>query len=246
MGAELVGVVTTLTIVVGLMGSAVYVITQARSQERSLRFSLVGFLVIYVYVAAFAGMLVMAVGGSQAVNAGLSKIISAEFSYGRDLIREPSPVKPEGLGPQNAERQAGKPQDLDDARGRQSRIDRENRRLDIEFRVGLWQGLALAVTGAVIYGFHLGARLLLGSVGRMRELRVGYLCVMLAVFGLVSILSIPAAVAETMEHLVHITSSHNPSDYVPAAGPVVANVIVFTPIWLVVLVLLMRQVRRSA
>lgn len=91
MGAELVGVVTTLTIVVGLLGSAVYVITQARSQQRSLRFSLVGFLVVYVYVAAFAGMLVMAVGGSQAVNAGLSKIISAEFSYGSELIREPPP-----------------------------------------------------------------------------------------------------------------------------------------------------------
>ena len=244
MGTELIGVVTTLIIVIGLLGSAGYLISQARSQ-RSLRFSLVGFLVVYVYVAAFAGMLVTAVGGSQAVNAGLSKIVSAEFSYGRDLNRYPSVAESEALGSQNADGQAEKSQDRDDARGLQSRIDRENQRLDIDFRVGLWQGLALAITGAVIYGFHLGARLFLGSVGKMRELRVGYLCVMLAVFGLVSILSIPAAVAEIMEHLVHVTSMHNPDDYVPAAGPVVANVIVFTPIWLVVLVLLVRQVRRT-
>ena len=244
MGAELVGVVTTLIIVVGLLGSARYLISQVRSQ-RSFRFSLAGFLVVYVDVAAFAGMLVTAIRGSQAVNAGLSKIISPEFSYGRELIREPFLDESEALGSPNTDGQAEKPQALDDARGLQSRIDRENQRLDIDFRVGLWQGLALAITGAVIYGFHLAARLLLGSVGRMRELRMGYLCVMLAVFGLVSILSIPAAVAETMEHLVHITSLHNPDDYVPAAGPVVANVIVFTPIWLVVLVLLIRQVRRT-
>ena len=115
------------------------------------------------------------------------------------------------MGFSNTDSQAERSQILDDARGLQSRIDRENQRLDIDFRVGLWQGLALAITGAVIYGFHLAARLLLGSVGRMRELRMGYLCVMLAVFGLVSILSIPAAVAETMEHLVHITSIHTVS-----------------------------------
>ncbi len=41
-----------------------------------------------------------------------------------------------------------------------------------------------------------------------------------------------------MEPQVHITSIHNPSDYVLATGWVVANVIVFISIWLVVLVLL--------
>ena len=105
MGAELVGVVTTLIIVVGLLGSAGYLISQVRSQ-RSFRFSLAGFLVVYVYVAAFAGMLVTAIGGSQAVNAGLSKIISPEFSYGRELIREPFLDESEALGSPNTDGQA--------------------------------------------------------------------------------------------------------------------------------------------
>jgi len=239
MGPGVVIAVTVLTVIIGLFGSAVYLIMQARS-GRSMKFSLAGFLVVYVYVAAFLGMLVVAIGGSQAVNAGLSKAISPEFSYGRQNITDVSLVDPEQDGSSDSgQRQQEAQQSGDDQKSKEQQVAREDRRLENEFRVGLWQGLAMAIAGAVIYGFHLAARLLLGAMGRMRELRVGYLCVMLAVFGLVTIISIPAAIAQTMEHVVQI-----PGDYLPGAGADVANVIVCTPIWLVVLTLLLRQVRR--
>ena len=239
MGPGVVIAVTVLTVIIGLFGSAVYLIMQARS-GRSMKFSLAGFLVVYVYVAAFLGMLVVAIGGSQAVNAGLSKAISPEFSYGRQNITDVSLVDPEQDGSSDSgQRQQEAQQSGDDQKSKEQQVAREDRRLENEFRVGLWQGLAMAIAGGVIYGFHLAARLLLGAMGRMRELRVGYLCVMLAVFGLVTIISIPAAIAQTMEHVVQI-----PGDYLPGAGADVANVIVCTPIWLVVLTLLLRQVRR--
>lgn len=239
MGPGVVIAVTVLTVIIGLFGSAVYLIMQARS-GRSMKFSLAGFLVVYVYVAAFLGMLVVAIGGSQAVNAGLSKAISPEFSYGRQNITDVYLVDPEQDGSSDSgQRQQEAQQSGDDQKSKEQQVAREDRRLENEFRVGLWQGLAMAIAGGVIYGFHLAARLLLGAMGRMRELRVGYLCVMLAVFGLVTIISIPAAIAQTMEHVVQI-----PGDYLPGAGADVANVIVCTPIWLVVLTLLLRQVRR--
>ena len=97
MGPEIVVAVTFLTVIVGLFGASVYLIMQARS-GRSIKFSLAGFLVVYVYVAAFLGMLVMAIGGSQAVNAGLSKAISPEFSYGRQNLTDVSLGGPEQDG----------------------------------------------------------------------------------------------------------------------------------------------------
>ena len=97
MGPGIVVAVTVLTGIVGFFGAAVYLIMQARS-GRSVKFSLAGFLVVYVYVAAFLGMLVMAIGGSQAVNAGLSKVISPEFSYGRQTAPDVSLVDPEQDG----------------------------------------------------------------------------------------------------------------------------------------------------
>ena len=238
MGPGIVIAVTVLTVIIGLFGAAVYLIMQARS-GRSMKFSLSGFLVVYVYVAAFLGMLVMAIGGSQAVNAGLSKTISPEFSYGRQNITDVSFADPEQDGSSDSGQRQQEAQQSGDDQKLKEQVAREDRRLENEFRVGLWQGLAMAIAGGVIYGFHLAARLLLGAMGRMRELRVGYLCVMLAVFGLVTIISIPAAIAQTMEHVVQI-----PGDYLPGAGADVANVIVCTPIWLVVLTLLLRQVRR--
>jgi hypothetical protein len=238
MGPGIVVAVTVLTGIVGFFGAAVYLIMQARS-GRSVKFSLAGFLVVYVYVAAFLGMLVMAIGGSQAVNAGLSKVISPEFSYGRQTAPDVSLVDPEQDGSSDSGRRQQEAQQSGDEQRLKEQVAREDRRLENEFRVGLWQGLAMAIAGGVIYGFHLAARLLLGAIGRMRELRLGYLCVMLAVFGLVTIISIPAAIAQTMEHVVQI-----PGDYLPGAGADVANVIVCTPIWLVVLTLLLRQVRR--
>ena len=238
MGPGIVIAVTVLTGIIGLFGAAVYLIMQARS-GRSMKFSLSGFLVVYVYVAAFLGMLVMAIGGSQAVNAGLSKTISPEFSYGRQNITDVSFADPEQDGSSDSGQRQQEAQQSGDDQKLKEQVAREDRRLENEFRVGLWQGLAMAIAGGVIYGFHLAARLLLGAMGRMRELRVGYLCVMLAVFGLVTIISIPAAIAQTMEHVVQI-----PGDYLPGAGADVANVIVCTPIWLVVLTLLLRQVRR--
>lgn len=189
-------------LVLGLVGLIAYAFIRIRVGQ-PLPITLQGYLAIYVRVAMLLALVVLVAGLAEVVNAGLSRLAGAEYSYGREI----------GTG------EAG--------------------RLEDAFRAGLVGGIAMALAGGVIYAIHFAASLALGPVAHRRELRLAYLGVLLAVVGVVSILAIPFGISGTIEYAVQTTRQtfHGP-------GEDLAMAIVFTPVWLGLIALLLREVRR--
>ncbi len=216
--------------VLAVIGLAGYAFVRVRAGEPVVHLSVAGFLAVYVGVAMVAALIVAAVGGSQLVNAGLSRAAGGEFSYGR----QHRPVAPLLEAPAAGAADEG----LAWAMDRADALEVE--RLDGAFRSGLISGISLAVVGLVIFAIHLLVRVLAGMGDTNRTQRRWLLGSLLLVFGLVSLVALPTGIVATLNYAFDASR-----DSYEGPGGTLALAIAFTPIWFALIALFTREVRRA-
>lgn len=209
-----------LLVLVGAAALVAYSIARTRGGQ-PIQFKLVGFVAAYAHAAMLVGIIVAAVGLAHLVNAGLSAAVRPEFSYGRQAV-----FADVGEGPLRA------PVDPAVAAARES-----ERRVGA-FRAGLSLGLALLVTGALVYGLHGLAQRVLGPPGRPSAVRTVYLASLLVVFGAIALTAIPQALTESFDYAFGVTR-----DYFQGPGASVALAVISVPVWLALVVIALRRTR---
>ena len=227
-------IIIPMAVVLGLalvIAVVVYFAFRLRSGEPiNISFRLL--LTAYFYLLTIAGLIVLLVGLSGLVNAGLGAVLGRDFSYTRPPIARPIPVTPEGV-PQKT---APSPEE--------QRLQAE-RQQERQSREGLLQGGSMAVIGGIVWALHsLGRRRMEEGEERAASfLRMGYLLVLLAVSSLVSMITLSSGVFETLRF--YLVESVNEFEFRSPPGQNVSAAVVFTPVWAYYLLALLRGLRRG-
>lgn len=181
-----------------------------------------GILRGYLYAVAFASILVFLIGTASLVTAGLASVAGRNFSYYQYQYTPPPPDNP---------KVASQPTPTEEQ--------------DRRFRDDLVRGIALMVTGGLLWALHwLGIRAVdPPEVRRASTLASLYGNGLLAIAGLVTVVSLPLGVYALLAYYVLPASGKNPSNQ---PGPTLAYALVFLPVLAYFLWRLVQKVGRRA
>jgi hypothetical protein len=232
MQALLTGLLVFL-IVLGV-GSAiagiVYVFLRLRAGE-SVRVPLRFLFRIYLYLIIVAGLILLVQGLSALVQAGLGAGLGKDFSY-RPVPTAYRPPPPERKGEEVQPT-------LEEQR------EQKERGLDRAMKEGLLNGVSFTVVGFLIWAVHIwGRRRLETEEERHGILNRVYLILVLIIFSIIAISSLPQAVYDTLRFylLTPLEGYVQPSP----PGQELATALVALPLWIIYLTGVIRASRRQA
>lgn len=189
---------------------------------------------LYLYIASLAGIVVLSIGLSGIVNAGLAAAFGNGFVYGSTPVPAIAPACPPNIPPGSPECK-GNPPDFTE---RQSR-ELERRRGD-----DLIRGITFAAFGALFWGAHWTARRgVIGTDEPQSGMRRGYLMLGTVIFGLSTIVLLPMGIYQALSYLILPTTD---GFYRQGAGESLAGGLVTLPVWLIYLGLVVREFRAPA
>ena len=195
-----------------LVGGALFLIMRFRS-ARPLTIDLRSLVRLYLYVGIIAGLLVFTQGASELIRAGAAGIGGNQFSYYPVWVELPGDKAVQPQHPlELADRADLSPQELEqlsiileERRQQNIKNDEEWDRLGLDraFEEGLIEGISFAIIGALIWAAHMtGRRWIESPEDRAGPLNRIYLILLTVVFGIISIVSLPQAVFETLRYAV--------------------------------------------
>ena len=189
----------------------------------SLSISYKAALRVYFYIVILVSVGLTGLGGvSTLINVGLGEIVGHEFSYG-EVYQDH--------------------RELQDLKNNEDYVVRDNRslseKLDLEMKGNLINGISLAVIGAFLILVHfLGRRWVETADEHSDLLRRLYLIAGLAIFAVITIVSLIAGIPETLRYaLLEIEPGQE------SPGEALSIAIVGLPIWVSYLVATLRNVR---
>ena len=189
----------------------------------SLSISYKAALRVYFYIVILVSVGLTGLGGiSTLINVGLGEIVGQEFSYG-EVYQDH--------------------QELQDLKSNEDYVVRDNRslsdKLDLEMKGNLINGISLAVIGTFLMLVHfLGRRWVETADEHSDLLRRLYLIAGLAIFAVITIVSLIAGIPETLRYaLLEIEPGQE------SPGEALSIAIVGLPIWVSYLVATLRNVR---
>jgi len=189
----------------------------------SLSISYKAALRVYFYIVILVSVGLTGLGGvSTLINVGLGEIVGQEFSYG-EVYQDH--------------------RELQDLKNNEDYVVRDNRslseKLDLEMKGNLINGISLAVIGAFLMLVHfLGRRWVETADEHSDLLRRLYLIAGLAIFAVITIVSLIAGIPETLRYaLLEIEPGQE------SPGEALSIAIVGLPIWVSYLVATLRNVR---
>jgi hypothetical protein len=213
-------------VVIGLAGlllaiGGVVVLVLAIRQGR-LDTSPRAFLRLYLYALAFASFLVLLFGTTALVKAGLATVAGRNFSYYVYAYPQPVPAVKDGIAPLPPPRVTDQ--------------------TDREYRDDLVRGLALVITGGLLWLLHwLGIRTLDSPEVRRTSLLAGlYNGGLLAIAGLVTVVALPWGIYSLLAYYVLPQDANGPSN---RPGDPLSYAIVFLPVLLYFLWRLIERAR---
>jgi hypothetical protein len=188
---------------------------------------------LYLYVASLAGIIVLVVGLSGILNAGLAAALGNGFVYGSPSFPVPATTAPCPPNvPPGSPQCKPTPTDFADRTAR----EQERRRAD-----DLIRGVTFAVFGALFWGGHWAARRkVIGPEAAQSGMRRGYLMLGTVIFGLSTIALLPLGIYQALSYLILPATE---GSYRPGAGESLSGGIVTLPIWLIYLWLVVREFR---
>ena len=211
-----------LAIPILIIAAIVYFVLRIKSGI-SLSISYKAALRVYFYIVILVSVGLTGLGGvSTLINVGLGEIVGHEFSYG-EVYQD------------NRE--------LQNLKNTEDYVVRDNRslseRLDLEMKGNLINGISLAVIGAFLMLVHfLGRRWVETADEHSDLLRRLYLIAGLAIFAVITIVSLIAGIPETLRYaLLEIEPGQE------SPGEALSIAIVGLPIWVSYLVATLRNVR---
>ena len=218
--------IITMMVLMGSVALVVYGISQIRAGHRI--FSVHGFLATYMHAAMLAALLILAIGTGSLINAGLSRWVGAEFSYGHHPARAPIDSSMSNTSPETG------------ASNEVGGHEREQRRLDEAYRSGLARGIALGVVGLLLYAVHQIIWTTISPEENRWRTRMAFLAVLLVVFGFSGIIMIPVAIVRVLDYVFEATG-----DYHDGPGEVASMAVAFAPVWVGTLMALVRGRARA-
>ena len=211
-----------LAIPILIIAAIVYFVLRIKSGI-SLSISYKAALRVYFYIVILVSVGLTGLGGvSTLINVGLGEIVGHEFSYG-EVYRDH--------------------RELQNLKNTEDYVVRDNRslseRLDLEMKGNLINGISLAVIGAFLMLVHfLGRRWVETADEHSDLLRRLYLIAGLAIFAVITIVSLIAGIPETLRYaLLEIEPGQE------SPGEALSIAIVGLPIWVSYLVATLRNVR---
>ena len=214
-----------LAIPILIIGAIVYFILRIKSGI-SLSISYKDALRVYFYIVILVSVGLTGVGGvSTLINVGLGEMVGREFSYG-EVYQDHREL-----------------QDLNNNEDSSSYVVRDNRslseKIDLEMKGNLINGISLAVIGSFLMLVHFLGRRLVETVDEHSDLlRRLYLIAGLAIFAVITIVSLIAGIPETLRYaLLEVEPGQE------SPGEALSIAIVGLPIWVSYLVATLRNIR---
>ena len=214
-----------LAIPILIIAAIVYWISRIKSGI-SLSISYKDALRVYFYIVILVSVGLTGVGGvSTLINVGLGEMVGREFSYG-EVYQDHREL-----------------QDLKNNEDSSSYVVRDNRslseKIDLEMKGNLINGISLAVIGSFLMLVHfLGRRLVETADEHSDLLRRSYLIAGLAIFAVITIVSLIAGIPETLRYaLLEVEPGQE------SPGEALSIAIVGLPIWVSYLVATLRNIR---
>ena len=211
-----------LAIPILIIAAIVYFVLRIKSGI-SLSISYKAALRVYFYIVILVSVGLTGLGGvSTLINVGLGEIVGHEFSYG-EVYQDH--------------------RELQNLKNNEDYVTRDNRslseKLDLEMKGNLINGISLAVIGAFLMLVHfLGRRWVETADEHSDLLRRLYLIAGLAIFAVITIVSLIAGIPETLRYaLLEIEPGQE------SPGEALSIAIVGLPIWVSYLVATLRNVR---
>ena len=216
-----------LAIPILIIGAIVYFILRIKSGI-ALSISYKDALRVYFYIVILVSVGLTGVGGvSTLINVGLGEMVGREFSYG-EVYQDHRRL-----------------QDLKNNEDSSSYVVRDNRslseKIDLEMKGNLINGISLAVIGSFLMLVHFLGRRLVETVDEHSDLlRRLYLIAGLAIFAVITIVSLIAGIPETLRYaLLEVEPGQE------SPGEALSIAIVGLPIWVSYLVATLRNIRAS-
>lgn len=233
-----------------LVGGAFHLITRLRAGA-PLNIDVRALVRIYLYVGIIAGLLVFTQGASELIKAGAAGLSSKGFSYSpvwvelpEDKVTKPQhPLELADRGDLSDEELEELSRILAERQEENTRLNEERDRLGLDRALdeGLIEGISFSIIGALVWAAHMfGRRKIETPEDRAGPLNRIYLVLLTAIFGIITIVSLPQAVFETLRYAVLDPAADR---YRP--GEKLALSITALPIWLVYLWNTVRAIRRS-
>ena len=212
-----------------VIGAVVYVVLRLRAGEPFL-ISLGFLLRVYLYLGSLISLLILMSGLAGLANAGLSQAVSREFSYRPESVFRPAPIREPGT--EMEKRTAD-----DIQQEREDGLSRAAQR-------GIIDGISTTLVAGLLFAAHWGGRRALESP---KERRGGYLnrvyvFLLLVIFGVGTIVSLPQAIVQSITFAVE---SESKESFRQPPGSNLATALVVIPFWLYYLGTVLRQVRRG-
>ena len=214
-----------LAIPILIIGAIVYFILRIKSGI-SLSISYKDALRVYFYIVILVSVGLTGVGGvSTLINVGLGEMVGREFSYG-EVYQDHREL-----------------QDLKNNEDSSSYVVRDNRslseKIDLEMKGNLINGISLAVIGSFLMLVHFLGRRLVETVDEHSDLlRRSYLIAGLAIFAVITIVSLIAGIPETLRYaLLEVEPGQE------SPGEALSIAIVGLPIWVSYLVATLRNIK---
>ena len=211
-----------LAIPILIIAAIVYFVLRIKSGI-SLSISYKAALRVYFYIVILVSVGLTGLGGvSTLINVGLGEIVGHEFSYG-EVYQDH--------------------RELQDLKNNEDYVVRDNRslseKLNLEMKGNLINGISLAVIGAFLMLVHfLGRRWVETADEHSDLLRRLYLIAGLAIFAVITIVSLIAGIPETLRYaLLEIEPGQE------SPGEALSIAIVGLPIWVSYLVATLRNIR---
>ncbi len=184
---------------VAAVGGVVYLVLHLRSGER-FSFSMRLLFRLYLYVISLISLVILVVGAATLVQAGLGAALGKEFSYfpiyaGGVAFPEQIPLEPDGRATEEAVDEA--------ARQAEEQEQQRERGLDRALQEGILNGISLTLVGAAVWGLHAcGRRRLETEDERQGVLSRGYLILLLVIFGVITLVTLPSAIFQTSRYFI--------------------------------------------
>jgi len=212
-----------------VIGAVVYVVLRLRSGDPFL-ISLGFLLRVYLYLASLISLLVMMSGLAGLANAGLSQAFGDEFSYRPENISRPVPPREPG-------EERVPPTEEETRQQREEGLARAVRR-------GVIDGVSTTLAAGLLFAAHWGGRRALESPEDRRRgyLNRIYVFLLLVIFGVGTIVSLPQAIVQS---ITFATESGSEELFRQSPGSNLATALVFIPFWLYYLATVLQQVRRG-
>ena len=215
--------------IAAIIGAVVYVVLRLRSGEPFV-ISLGLLLRAYLYLGSLISLLVLMSGLAGLANAGLSQTFGREFSYQPETVFRSPPIR-------------GPVTDLED-RNQEEVLQQRDEGLSRAVRRGVIDGISTTLVAGLLFAAHWGGRRSLESPEERRRgyLNRIYVFILLIIFGVGTIVSLPQAIVQSITFAIE---SGSEVQFRQPPGSNLATALVFIPFWLYYLATVLRQVRRG-